>query len=89
MENSAETVEEVQTTSSSSTFCGWKYKHYFVIVEEGAKNIRAHCELCAGNKTLSCVQNTTSNYKKHLEKVHKSVVLEAKEVEGAKGKGKG
>ena len=88
MENSADTVEEVQTTSSSATFYGWKYKHYFVIAEEGEKNIRARCRLCVGNKTLSCARNTTSNFKKHLEKVHNNVVLEAKEVEGAMGKGK-
>ena len=40
------------------------------------------------NKILSCAQNTTSNFKKHLEKVHKNVVLVTKKVEGAKGKGK-
>ena len=81
-------AEELQTTSSSATFYGWKYKHYFAIVEVGEKNIRARCKLCVGNKTLSCAQNTTSNFKKHLQNVHKNVVLEAREVEGAKGKGK-
>ena len=45
-------------------FYGWKYKHYFVIVEVGENNIRAHCKLCAGNKTA---QNTTFNFKKHLD----------------------
>ena len=54
MEYSADTVEEVQTTSSSANFYGWMYEHYFVIAEEGEKNIRARCRLCAGNKTLSC-----------------------------------
>ena len=43
------------------------YKHYFVIVEVGEKNIRARCKLCAGNKTLSCARNTTFNFKKHLD----------------------
>ena len=43
------------------------YKHYFVIVEVGEKNIRAHCKLCAGNKILSCAQNTTFNFKKDLD----------------------
>ena len=33
MENS-DTVEAVEPTSGSATFYGWKYKHYFVIVEE-------------------------------------------------------
>ena len=59
-----------------------------MIVEEGEKNIRAPCKFCARNKTLSRARNTTSNFKKYLEKVHKNVVLEVKEVEGAKGKGK-
>ena len=68
---SAHTVEELQTTSSSATFYGWKYKHYFAIVEVGEKNIRARCKLCVGNKTLSCARNTTSNFKKHLKNVHK------------------
>ena len=63
---------------------GWKYKHYFVIVEVGEKNIRARCKLCAGNKTMSCAQNTTSNLKKHLENVYKK----AREVKGANRKGK-
>ena len=57
-------------------------------MEEGEKNIRAPCKFCARNKTLSRARNTTSNFKKYLEKVHKNLVLQAKEVEGAKGKGK-
>lgn len=76
------------STSATATFNSWKYKHYFVIVEEGEKNIRARCKLCAGNKTLSCARNTTSNFKKHLDNVHKNVVLEERQVEGAKGKNK-
>ena len=38
-----------------------------MIVEVGKKNIRAHCKLCAGNKTLSCARNTTLNFKKYLD----------------------
>jgi len=72
----------LSATSSGATLNSWKYKHYFEIVEEGEKNIRARCKLCAGNKTLSCARNTTSNFKKHLDKVHKNVVLEARQVEG-------
>jgi len=34
-----------QEAQTSAIFCTWKYKHYFVIVEEGEKNIRAHCKL--------------------------------------------
>ena len=53
MINSVDRVEVVQTIESSTTFYGWKYKHYIVIVEEGEKNVRACSKLCAGNKTLS------------------------------------
>ena len=29
------------------------------------EKIRVHCKLCAGNKTLSCAQNTTFNFKRY------------------------
>ena len=61
-------------------FFGWKYCHYFTVVEEGEKNIKVRCSLCVGNKTLSCARNTTSNFKKHLTTVHKHITLVAKEV---------
>ena len=36
----------------------------------------ARCTLCAASsKPLSSARNTTSNFKKHLETVHKTVVL--------------
>jgi len=41
-----------------------------------------------GNKTLSCAQNTTSNFSKYLENIHKNVELEVRQIEGAKRKGK-
>ena len=63
-----------------TTFHGWKYSHYFKVVEEGNKNIRVHCTLCLGNKTLSSSRNTTSNFKTHLARVHKKAVLVVKEV---------
>ena len=31
----------------TATFYGWKYNHYFVVVEEGEKNLRVRCTLCA------------------------------------------
>ena len=77
-----------QEAQASASFYSWKYKHYFVIVEESEKNIRARCKLCVGNKTLSFARNTTSNLKKHLENVHKNVKLESRQVEGAKRKDK-
>ena len=58
------------------TFYGWKYNHYFVVVEEGEKNLRVRCTLCApSQKTLSSARNTTSNFKKHLDTVHKATNL--------------
>ena len=65
-------IEGVKT----ATFYQWKYSHYFIVVEEGVKNMRAHCTLCAASsKPLSSARNTTSNFKKHLETVHKTMAL--------------
>ena len=64
----------------TATFYGWKYNHYFVVVEEGAKNLRVRCTLCApSQKTLSSARNTTSNLKKHLDTIHKATKLVEKE----------
>ena len=64
----------------TATFYGWKYNHYFVVVEEGEKNLRVRCTLCApSQKTLSSARNTTSNFKKHLDTVHKATNLVGKE----------
>ena len=60
----------------TATFYGWKYRHYFVVVEEGESNLRARCTLCApSKKPLSSARNTTSNFKKHLDTVHKTTAL--------------
>ena len=67
--------------TSTATFHGWKYKHYFVLLSENDKNLKVRCTLCSGNKTLSCTRNTSSNFKKHLSAVHKNAALVAKEVE--------
>ena len=85
MDSSGNSEQDLQPCA---TFHKWKYSHYFVITEEGEKNIRARCKLCVGNKTLSCACNTTSNFKKHLENAHRNAKLEARPVEGAKRKGK-
>ena len=61
-----------------ATFHQWKYSHYFVVVDESEKNMRARCTLCSpSSKPLSCARNTTSNFKKHLDTVHKTVKLVA------------
>ena len=71
-----------------ATFYQWKYSHYFVVVDEGEKNLHARCTLCsASSKPLSCARNTTSNFKKHLESVHKTVSLVAVTPESREGRG--
>ena len=72
----------------TATFHVWKYGHYFKVVEEGSKNIKVRCTLCPPNKTLSSARNTTSSFKAHLARVHKNVILVAKEVLQVNGKGK-
>ena len=59
-----------EVANTGTAFHGWKYKHYFVLVNEDAKNLRVHCTLFVGNKTLLSAKNTTSNLKKHLNCVH-------------------
>ena len=69
-----------ELSSGSASFYGWKYSHYFAVVEESDKTLRARCTLCPVNKKpLSTAHNTTSNLKKHLETVHKATKLEAKD----------
>ena len=59
-----------------ATFYQWRLRHYFTVVEEGDKNMRVRCRLCApSNKTLSSARNTTSNLRKHLNAVHKTTQL--------------
>ena len=59
-----------------ATFYKWKYRHYFTAVEEGDKNMRVECKLCAPSiKTLSSASNTTSNLIKHSNTVHKATPL--------------
>ena len=75
-----ETQDSLNSKRKAVTFYGWKYSHYFQIVEEGDKNLWARCTLCGPcKKPLSSALNTTSNFKKHLETVHKSTKLVAKE----------
>ena len=49
--------------------------------------MRTRCTLCsASSKPLSCARNITSNFKKYLEIVHKTVKLVAIVPEGGKRK---
>ena len=58
----------------------------FKVISEDSKNLRVHCTLCGGSKTLSSARNSTSNFKKHLNTMHKSIKLVAKEVEKSEKK---
>ena len=74
--------------SRGTCYCyiSWEYKHYFKVVSEDSKNLRVHCTLCGGSKTLSSARNSTSNFKKYLNTMHKSIKLVAKEVEKSEKK---
>ena len=51
-----------------------------MVIEEGEKNLRVRCTLCAPTqKTLSSAHNTTSNFKKLLDTIHKATKLVTKE----------
>ena len=66
------------TEEKQATFYQWKLRHYFTVVEEGDKNMRVQCKLCApSSKTLSSARNTTSNLKKDLNTVRKMTTLVA------------
>ena len=78
MEASSSTVTANQGVKTATIY-GWKYSHYFVVVEESDKNLRACCTLCApSQKTLSTARNT-SNFKKHLDTIHKTTKLVEKD----------
>ena len=68
------------TTTDNSTFSKWLYSHYFQFIREIDKNLTARCTLCAGGRPreLSTAKNSTSNLKKHLERVHGNLKLVAK-----------
>ena len=46
-------VASIENTSTA-TFHGWKYKHYFILLSENDKNLKVRYTLCSGNKTLVC-----------------------------------
>ena len=64
--STSSTTEVVKVGPGVASFYGWIYKHYFQVISEDSKNLRVHCTLCGGSKTLSSTRNTTSNFKKHL-----------------------
>ena len=85
----AEESRTMKFSSESASFYGWKYSHYFAIVEESDKTLQARCTLCpAAKKPSFTAHNTTSNLNKHLEAVHKTTKLEAKDHGGESRKQK-
>ena len=80
LRDSGSTASSAIVRPALATFHGLVYKHYFEVVGEDSKNLRVHCKLCGGSKTLLSARNSTSNFKKHLNTVHKSVKLVAREV---------
>ena len=86
LRDSGSTASSAIVGPAIATFHGWVYKHYFEVVSEDSKNLRVHCKLCGGSKTFSSARNSTSNFKKHLNAVHKSVKLVAREVEKPENK---
>ena len=70
-------------TSGNATIYGWKYCHYFFVIEETDKTLQAKWTLCpAHKKPLSTACNMTSNLKKHLETVQKTTSLKEKDHDG-------
>ena len=49
-ETSTNVMEATSLRGGTATFYGWKYNHYFVVVEENEKNLKARCTLCAPSK---------------------------------------
>ncbi|KAK0144052.1 putative AC9 transposase [Merluccius polli] len=67
------------------TFEGWKYSHYFELVETKGRNISVRCTLCPGEKLLSAAANSNANLTKHLNGKHASMKLVAQDPRGKDG----
>lgn len=65
--------------AEGTSFSVWKYNHYFSILETRDTNITVKCNLCEGNKTLSMARRSNANLLKHLQRVHASTKLVAKD----------
>ncbi|KAI4806259.1 hypothetical protein KUCAC02_017092 [Chaenocephalus aceratus] len=61
------------------TFEGWRYSHYFELVDNNGKNVSVRCTLCPGQKLLSTAVNSTANLIKHLRGKHASMKLVAQD----------
>uniref|UniRef100_W5N607 Uncharacterized LOC102693305 n=1 Tax=Lepisosteus oculatus TaxID=7918 RepID=W5N607_LEPOC len=57
--------------NQGNAFSSWKFASLFVFKEEKGKNVTVQCRLCKPvEKLLSTSKNSTSNLKKHLERMH-------------------
>uniref|UniRef100_A0A3Q2P0J5 HAT C-terminal dimerisation domain-containing protein n=1 Tax=Fundulus heteroclitus TaxID=8078 RepID=A0A3Q2P0J5_FUNHE len=56
------------------TFEGWRYSHYFQLIEVQGRNVSGKCTLCPGENLLSTAENSTSNLFKYLKAINKSKV---------------
>ncbi|XDV33562.1 hypothetical protein PO909_003940 [Leuciscus waleckii] len=61
------------------TFEGWRYSHYFKLVETKGRNVSVRCTLCPGEKLLSTAVNSIANLTKHLKGKHANMKLVAKD----------
>lgn len=61
------------------SFEGWKFAHYFELVETKGRNVSVRCTLCPGQKLLSTAINSTANLTKHLKGKHANMKLVAQD----------
>ncbi|KAL7372273.1 hypothetical protein ABVT39_013095 [Epinephelus coioides] len=71
-----------QPQQPTVTFEGWRYSHYFEMIENKGKNVSVKCTLCPGHKLLSTAVNSTANLTKHLKAKHANVRLVAQDPRG-------
>uniref|UniRef100_A0A672FKG4 BED-type domain-containing protein n=1 Tax=Salarias fasciatus TaxID=181472 RepID=A0A672FKG4_SALFA len=65
--------------SQPETSGGWKYRHYFNLIEVKGKNVHVECTLCRPRvKSLSASNTSNLNVMKHLSTAHASTTLVAK-----------
>lgn len=62
-------------------FSGWKYRHYFSLIEVKGKNINVMCTLCPRAKCLSSSTVSNPNLMKHMSRAHATTKLVARNTE--------
>ena len=64
------------------TFEGWRYSHYFKLIETKGRNVSVRSTLCPGEKLLSTAVNSTASLTKHLKAKHANMKLVAQDPRG-------